>query len=113
MVDNQSYIDGRFKEISKSYFDRLSNDLTKLNKEIKTKVKSKANTKEIEELKKQAVELKKVIGIYKNRIQSQLVTLKSFEIETKYLNKDIDAIRTLLGIKNSKLEKACGKKFAN
>lgn len=113
LVANQSYIDGRFKEISKSYFDRLSNDLTKLNKEIKTKVKSKANTKEIEELKKQAVELKKVIGIYKNRIQSQLVTLKSFEIETKYLNKDIDAIRTLLGIKNSKLEKACGKKFAN
>ncbi|WP_051586193.1 ATP-binding cassette domain-containing protein [Mycoplasmopsis lipofaciens] len=86
LKSSQSYTDKKFIEISKNYFKKLENEAKLIKNKDKTKYK----------------ELIKIISIYKNRIKTKLMTLKSFNIEVKYLNKDIKAIEILLGINNNK-----------
>ncbi|BBG40919.1 oligopeptide ABC transporter [Mycoplasmopsis californica] len=51
--------------------------------------------------KQQQREHAKLIKIYNSKYQTKQNTLNSFKIEVKYLNKDIKAIKVLLGIANS------------
>ncbi|MBU4693842.1 ATP-binding cassette domain-containing protein [Mycoplasma zalophidermidis] len=53
------------------------------------------------ESKENLLEIKKSISLYQSKVETKLATLKSFEIEAKYLNRDIKAIKVLLGIDTS------------
>ncbi|WP_084276676.1 ATP-binding cassette domain-containing protein [Mycoplasmopsis opalescens] len=69
-----------FEIVQKSFFTVLKDKLSKL---------TNANEK---------ADLKKQISLFHSKISSKWQTLKSFDIETKFLRRDIRSIKSLLGI---------------
>ncbi|WP_338822867.1 ATP-binding cassette domain-containing protein [Mycoplasmopsis felifaucium] len=95
LKSQQTYTDKQFALINKQFFDKLQSDYKKAKAAC-----DKKNKKEVQALQAFA----KNISIYRNKIQNKLTTLKSFEIEVKYLIKDVQTIYLLLGIKKSKID---------
>ncbi|MCT4469377.1 ATP-binding cassette domain-containing protein [Mycoplasma sp. HS2188] len=62
----------------------------------------KAKSPETNSLKMKLFEHNKMTNLYISKVKNKLLTLKSFQIEAKYLNKDVNAIKILLGINNSR-----------
>ncbi|TQC54216.1 ATP-binding cassette domain-containing protein [Mycoplasmopsis mucosicanis] len=61
------------------------------------------NLKTSNEQKTHVKEVQKLIKLYESKYKGKKATLKSFEFEARYLNKDIKAIKVLLGIQSDKL----------
>ncbi|ENY70242.1 Oligopeptide ABC transporter, ATP-binding protein [Mycoplasmopsis bovigenitalium 51080] len=84
LKDIQSETNALVEKAHKKFIAHLQENLKQL-------IQSKADKTSISEYSK-------LIKIYESKYKSKLLTLKSFEIEVKYLNKDIKAIKVLLGI---------------
>lgn len=83
LVNAQTLCNQKYEEIKKKFWDFL-----------KFQIKDEKSKKEIESL----------IKIYKGDLELKEETLKSFNIEKKYLNKDIKNLYILLGIDNKWVE---------
>ncbi|WP_406617240.1 ATP-binding cassette domain-containing protein [Mycoplasmopsis adleri] len=92
LKSQQTYIDTQFKAINNAFFKKLENDY----KQAKAKC-NKKDPKEVAAVKS----LKKMISIYRNKIQNKLSTLKSFQIEVNYFFKDVRTIYLLLGVEKT------------
>lgn len=90
----QEYTERKFKENNKIFFEKLKKDFDD--------AKKSKNKKRIGEAKKN-------YSIYTHKIKNKISTLKSFEIEFKYLKKDIKTIYLLLGLDQN--EKAKQNRF--
>ncbi|ADV34289.1 phosphate ABC transporter ATP-binding protein (plasmid) [Mesomycoplasma conjunctivae] len=98
LKSQQSITDSEFNRVKDIFFNELNRVIDET-KKVNT-LENKAKVKELTKIK----------SIFKTKIYDKLNTLKSFNIEVKYLNKDINDIKKLLGIKNSKMIKVFGNK---
>ncbi|MEA4115399.1 ATP-binding cassette domain-containing protein [Mycoplasma sp. 744] len=81
LVDDQTFCNNKFEEIKTKYFEFANNF-----------IKEKATDKRT---------AKTIINSYKSDLLVREETLKSFKIEKKYLNYDVNNIYMLLGVNNS------------
>lgn len=95
LKSQQTYTDRWFQGINEKFFKKVQADYKAAKKSC-----NKKDQKQVEALKN----MKKSITMYKDKISGKLSTLKSFQIEVKYLFKDVKTIYLLLGVNNSKFK---------
>ncbi|MBU4690629.1 ATP-binding cassette domain-containing protein [Mycoplasma sp. ES3157-GEN-MYC] len=101
-------LDEKIQEADKQYhllkdMQTITNlEVMKVHNSFINKLKSYMNDAKAKgESKENLLEIKKSISLYQSKVETKLATLKSFEIEAKYLNRDVKAIKVLLGINTS------------
>ncbi|WP_305848730.1 ATP-binding cassette domain-containing protein [Mycoplasma sp. Mirounga ES2805-ORL] len=99
LVDLQTQTDNYFKKISEDFIKKINDDIDSIKK-------NKNHKNEYKELIRSR-------SIYKSRILTKQSTLKSFKIETRYLKKDINSIKILLGIYEGKFNRILAGKFGD